>query len=446
MSADPRDPHYLDEADVRAELTRVFDRCHGCQQCTDLCPTFPLLFERIARRAGDHEPEAGRLTPADQDEIVDSCLLCNRCVGVCPPAIGENHDVHVPHTVLRARAMLHGSAHTSLRTRRTDALVARPDRLARVARAIPLGRRMAAARPGGVTRRVVGALTGVSAVRLLPPYARQRFSTWFRERGAPTETSQRVTLVPTCLVEYHAPEIGRDLVAVYEHNGIGCDLSDVGCCGAAALHAGHHEQFRTLATRNIEILAVDAARGDPIVVPQPTCRSVIVEHYPRVVDHPDVGRIVARVVGAAAPLLARLADGSDTCAAPMPSATPARIAMHVPCHARAQPDGDGGVDDGLDDGPDGGATAMRRLLELTGAEVTPIAVCSGSGGAWGIRSGHEDLALPMARTLGAAITETGCEVVVGECHSANTAIVEQTGRTVMHPIQVVARAYGIGAD
>ena len=35
---------------------------------------------------------------------------------------------------------------------------------------------------------------------------------------------------------------------------------------------------------------------------------------------------------------------------------------------------------------------------------------------------------------------------MGDCHLANTAITEQTGRVPSHPIQVIARAYGITAE
>ena len=46
---DPKHPSYLDEADVRGELTRVFDVCHGCRRCVELCTSFPTLFDMIDR-------------------------------------------------------------------------------------------------------------------------------------------------------------------------------------------------------------------------------------------------------------------------------------------------------------------------------------------------------------------------------------------------------------
>ena len=61
---DPHDPAYVDEADVRREMARVFDVCRTCRACTDLCGTFPTLFGMLDQLE-DHD--AGRMTPAEQD-------------------------------------------------------------------------------------------------------------------------------------------------------------------------------------------------------------------------------------------------------------------------------------------------------------------------------------------------------------------------------------------
>ena len=49
---DPKDARYLDEADVRSELTRVFDICDGCRRCVDLCTVFPTLSKPGRAPAG----------------------------------------------------------------------------------------------------------------------------------------------------------------------------------------------------------------------------------------------------------------------------------------------------------------------------------------------------------------------------------------------------------
>ena len=85
----------------------------------------------------------------------------------------------------------------------------------------------------------------VSAVRLLPPYARERFTTWFAKRPKVriAKRQGRVAVFPTCLVEYQQPQIGHDLVKVYERNGIECSLAaGAGCCGAPWLHSGRSEE------------------------------------------------------------------------------------------------------------------------------------------------------------------------------------------------------------
>ena len=42
---DPFHPQYFDEADLREELTRVYDLCHGCRLCFKFCTSFPTLFD-----------------------------------------------------------------------------------------------------------------------------------------------------------------------------------------------------------------------------------------------------------------------------------------------------------------------------------------------------------------------------------------------------------------
>ncbi|MBA3053429.1 MAG: glycerol-3-phosphate dehydrogenase, partial [Sphingomonadales bacterium] len=42
-----RDEAWYDEAALDTELRRVFDICHGCRRCINLCDSFPILFDAI---------------------------------------------------------------------------------------------------------------------------------------------------------------------------------------------------------------------------------------------------------------------------------------------------------------------------------------------------------------------------------------------------------------
>jgi hypothetical protein len=89
--------------------------------------------------------------------------------------------------------------------------------------------------------------TGIARNRLLPTFAKVRFSKWFRTREqAPRDAppTKQVALFPTCLVEYQEPDIGKATVGVCERNGIACELPDGQvCCGMPWLDAGDVGKF-----------------------------------------------------------------------------------------------------------------------------------------------------------------------------------------------------------
>jgi Fe-S oxidoreductase len=375
--------------------------------------------------------DAGRLTPAQQDRVVEQCFHCARCSLDCPyvPAL-HPAQVDFPRLMLRAEAMRFANGHLEAPTKTAARSLGRPDRVGRVGtRAPAIANRVAGAPAGSVIRRTVSKVTGVSAVRLLPPFARQRFSTWFRERAATTITDPRgrVTVFPTCLVEYHEPAIGADVVAVLERNRIECSITAARCCGAPLLHSGDLDRFRTLAAGTVSHLAADIRAGTDVVVAQPTCSHVLKEDYPTHVPGPDADLVAARTSGIAEHLMGVHSGDGTGLAVDFPGRSHRRITYHVPCHVRARD----------------GALASRDLMELTGAEVVVVERCSGMDGSWGLRAGNEAVSVPMARELGARIDESDGDAVAGDCHLANTAILEQTGERPAHPVQVMARAYGI---
>ncbi|MEN9506160.1 MAG: hypothetical protein RI958_2086 [Actinomycetota bacterium] len=426
---DPKHPKYLDEADVRDELTRVYDLCHGCRLCFKFCTSFPTLFEFIDRH---DDQDAGRLTPAQQDQVIDECFQCKLCYINCP-YIPELHEwaLDFPRLMLRADAMRHATKQVSIRDRVTTDVMGRTDLMGKLATTTaPVANKVVAAPAGSLVRRAVEKVTGVSSVRLLPPYARQRFSTWFNKRPKLriTKRQGRVAVFPTCLVEYQKPEIGQDLVKVYERNGIECSLAEgAGCCGAPFLHSGDLDQFNKIAAKNVTALAAAVRKGQDIVVPQPTCGYVLKKDYVDYVGGDDA-RLVAEHTYDSSEYLMKVhkAEGTslDT---EFTGEVPATVTYHTPCHLKAQNIG----------------LKSRDLIKLTGSKVKLVQQCSGIDGMWGLRAENVDISVPIAQKLGDEIRRAGGDVVAGDCNLANTAIAEQTGDMPLHPLQLVARAYGI---
>ena len=426
---DPKHPKYLDEADVREELTRVYDLCHGCRLCFKFCTSFPTLFEFVDRH---EDQDAGRLTPAQQDQVVDECFQCKLCYINCP-YIPELHEwaLDFPRLMLRADAMRHENGLKGTRSNLTTEVMGRTDLLGKVATTTaPVTNKIVSAPSGSLVRKAVEKVTGVSSVRLLPPYAKQRFSTWFARRPKLriNRRQGRVAVFPTCLVEYQKPEIGHDLVKVYERNGIECSLAEgAGCCGAPFLHSGDLPQFDKIAQKNVKALADTVRKGMDIVVPQPTCGYVLKKDYVDYVGTDDA-RLVAEHTYDAAEYLMKVHKGEGTSLdVEFPGDVPETISYHVPCHLKAQNIG----------------LKSRDLMKLTGAKIKLVQQCSGIDGMWGLRAENTDISVPIAKKLGDEIRRAGGDVVAGDCNLANTAIAEQTGEDPQHPLQIVARAYGI---
>ena len=429
---DPHHPFYLDEADTRMELQRVFDLCHGCRLCFEFCPSFPTLFSYIDAH---DDQDAGRMTPAQQDHVADQCFQCKLCYVMCP-YIPELHEwaLDFPRLMLRTHAMRRANGQASIRDKLTTAVMGHTDVLGKVAtRNGVISNLVMSAKPGSLVRKVVEKTAGISSVRMLPPFAKQRFTTWFRKRPQIrlTKSQGDVAIFPTCLVEYQEPRIGHDMVKVYEHNGISCSLSSsTNCCGAPYLHSGDMDTFTKVAAKNVLALVKDVRAGKDIVVPQPTCSYILKKDYVDYVGGPDAKLVSEHTYDAAEYLITIHTTEGKSLDTNFKGIIPETVTYHTPCHLRAQNIG----------------LKSRDLMKLTGAKIKLVQQCSGIDGMWGLRAENAQLSIPIAEKLGKMITEANGDVVTGDCHLANTAINEQTGSKPVHPLQVVARAYGFAEE
>jgi glycerol-3-phosphate dehydrogenase subunit C len=436
---DPEHPAYLDEGDLRTELHRVYDLCHGCRLCFNLCPSFPTLFDTIDARDGD----VGAMTAAEQDQVVDECYQCKLCYLKCPYVPPHEWELDFPRLMMRAHAVRQSEG-VPLKQRLTDQALARTDLLGTVSSALAPLVNATTGTPGSFTRRVMEKTVGMASGRLLPPYARQRFSSWFKRRHttgtrAPVTTVERqgeVSVFPTCFIEYMEPDIGKDLVKVYERNGVACSMPEgTSCCGAPWLHQGNIKEFTKAAERNVAVLADEVRAGREVVVAQPTCAYVVRKDYPIYLAHtPQAAdaELVAAHTADPAEYLMRLHKGEDTALdMEFPGRergdVPDQVTYHVACHLQAQQIG----------------LKSRDLLKVAGVKATLVQRCSGIDGTWGYREDNYELARKVAQPLKREVEAAGNSVVCGDCHLANGSIEQETGLRPVHPLQLMARAYGI---
>ncbi|MBK5330978.1 MAG: hypothetical protein JJD93_03350, partial [Ilumatobacteraceae bacterium] len=196
------------------------------------------------------------------------------------------------------------------------------------------------------------------------------------------------------------------------------------------LHSGDVEQFTKVAEKNVKALATSVRKGHDIVVPQPTCGYILKKDYLDYVGGADAQLVAENTYDAAEYLMkVHKADGT-TLNTDFQGHVPATVTYHAPCHLRAQNIG----------------LKSRDLIKLTGAKVTLVQQCSGIDGMWGLRAENADISVSIAMRLAEEIRKANGEVIAGDCHLANTAITEQTGEEPLHPLQLIARAYGISPE
>ena len=424
---DPLAVNYYDPTDVRAERDRTFHQCSDCRVCVKLCPSFKDLFAMIDDLGGtEHVDE---LSPEQHKQVVDECYQCKLCYVICPYTPDQLQDwvIDFPRLMLRSLAVQHRGGDGPGRNAR---LLAHTDTQGKVASALaPIVNPALTIAP---VRALMEKVTGISQVRMLPRYARQRFSKWFSlrqpSRIADATTRGRVAVFPTCLVEYQATEVGQALVNVYEHNGIGCTLpAGQVCCGMPWLDSGDTDRFREHALKNVKALlpAVDA--GMSVVVPQPTCAYVLKHEYPDFLGSDAARRIAANTFDASEYLIVRHKE--SPLSTEFSGITYDTIVWQNACHARAQQIG----------------PKSKDIMALTGAKVQIIERCSAIDGTWGLRAENVEMAKKIAKPMMEQINRSEAQLVTGDCHLSNRAIREDTGRSPVHPLQVLARAYGYEA-
>ena len=94
-------PDFLNPEKLDAEMRRVFDICHGCRRCFNLCDSFPKLFDMIDESKNE---DVESLSSEQFAPVVDACTLCDMCfMTKCPYVPPHDFDLDFPHLMLRYR-------------------------------------------------------------------------------------------------------------------------------------------------------------------------------------------------------------------------------------------------------------------------------------------------------------------------------------------------------
>ena len=426
---DWRSPEYHDEAKLLPEMERVFDICHGCRRCVNLCTAFPTLFDLID---ASKTLEIDGVEESQFWKVVDQCYLCDMCyMTKCPYVPPHPWNVDFPHLMLRAKAVKFKKGEVRVR----DRLLSSTDAIGRLA-AIPVVAQLVnATNRNGVARSIMEKAIGVHRKRNLPPYSPRNF----RAKAAPSRTrevrdgertSGKVAIFSTCYVNYNEPGIGHDLLALLDHNDIPYTIVEKeACCGMPKLELGDLESVERLKRVNIPPLARLAREGYAILTAVPSCTLMFKKELPLLFPaDAEVSAVSEAMLDPFEYFVLRHRDGMLKTDFRNPLG---KVSYHVPCHSRVQNIGQ----------------KTREALQLVaGTTLTTVERCSGHVGTWGVKTEYYDKSMKIGAPVFRQMAGGDPDFISSDCPIAASHIAHGMGATrarKAHPLSLLRIAYGI---
>jgi FAD/FMN-containing dehydrogenase/Fe-S oxidoreductase len=415
------------------EFTSESAKCNGCGQCRvedtthRMCPIFHVTHQESASpRAKANlllnllaNPEtAAALSSNAVREVADLCVNCKMCALECPAR------VNIPKLMLEAKAANvaeHGID-------RKDWFLARIEGFARWSNLFALVVNLGLRSQG--VRWVLEVLFGLSSQRRLPPFALRTFLQSAKRRGwtrMPRSKNPRVAYFVDVFPNYNDPLISEAVVAVLQHNGFDVYVPPgQRGSGAASLTHGDVETAREVAQRNLRIFADVAREGMTIVCSEPTAALMFRQDYLDLIDDADA-RLIAQQTVELTTFLWQLHESGKLRTDFRP--LPLKVGHHVPCHIKAL----------------GGVPAGPKLLSLIpDLQVVTIDVsCSGMAGTFGLRSENYATSMEAGRPMLTEMKKPSVLFASTECSSCRLQIEDGAGKRTLHPVQILALAYGL---
>ncbi len=427
---DWKSPEFFDEDSLFQEMERVFDVCHGCRRCFNLCNAFPHLFDAVDDSDTMEVDGIGREV---YWEVTDHCYLCDMCyMSKCPYVPPHPFNIDFPHLMLRAKAQKFQRQKSSLR----DRVLSLPDKVGKFA-GIPIVvqavNRFNQSKSG---RALLEKTFGIHRDAVVPPYHSKTLRKRLRRREPLAATAQaagptrgRAVLFTTCYGNYNEPELGEDLVAVFEHNGIPVTLAGKEqCCGMPRLEMGDLESVARAKENNVPALAALVDSGWDIVAPIPSCVLMFKQELPLMFPEDEqVKRVAKAIFDPFEYLMHRKRAGlmNTEFARPL-----GKVAYHVACHLRVQNIG----------------MKTRDVLNLVpDTKVLPIERCTGHNGTYAVKKEFHGISMKIGKPVMRQVEDSDADYYASDCPMAGSQVMNGLSepRPPVHPLRLLRMAYGI---
>lgn len=425
-----KDPVFYDEKAALDEMERVFDICHGCRRCVSLCHAFPTLFDLIDE---SDTLEMDGVDRKDYIKVVDQCYLCDLCyMTKCPYVPPHEWNVDFPHLMLRGKAIKHKNGETTFR----DKLLTSTDTVGNLAGIPVVSQAVNAMNRNTAARKLMDKVLGVHPNAIVPEYHSDTLRKREAKREAPEIpveagelTQGKVALFSTCYCNRNAPDIGEDLIAIMEHNGIPVQLVNKEvCCGMPKLELGDLDKVEEAMQFNIPQLVKMADAGWDIVAPIPSCVLMFKQELPLLFpDNEDVQKVARAFYDPFEYLMLR--NKENKLKTEFKNRL-GKISYHAPCHQRVQ---------------NIGLKTRDMLMLVPDTTVEVIERCSGHDGTYAVKSEYHDIAAKICRPVVNKVKNFEPDHYVSDCPMAGDQIEQglDNGKGAESPFSLLRYAYGV---
>ncbi len=389
-----------------------FENCTKCTVCTTYCPVAKVNVNYPGpKQAG---PDGERLRIKDgalYDDALKYCTNCKRCEIACPS------DVKIGDIIQRAKDK-YNTKSPGIR----EALLSHTDFMGSLSTPFaPLVNSAIRLKP---VKSVLDKVLKIDHRRQFPKYAFGTFRQWYRKHaGDQAKFNEHVALFHGCYVNYNNPDLGKDVIRIFNHLGIGVHLLEKErCCGVPLIANGFFKQAKKHAQHNTaSITQAVIEKKMTVIGTSSTCTFTLRDEYPHILgidnqqvkDHIELAtRYLYRLFNKGYQL--KLKE------------LPLRVAYHTPCHMEKM----------------GWASYTLSLLRrIPGLEVIVLdSQCCGIAGTYGFKKENYQTSQDIGAPLFSQIESLGIDSVVSDCETCKFQIEMSTSKRCDHPLTLVAKA------
>ena len=378
-------PDFINPEKLDSEMRRVFDICHGCRRCFNLCDSFPKLFDMIDESKNE---DVESLSSDQFTPVVDACTLCDMCfMTKCPYVPPHDFDLDFPHLMLRYRK----------EKKKLGKLPVIPRQLAEIDRNSKIGIMFSkiinwvSNIKNKLLRKILELVAGIDKRVQLPKYNTETFSFFFKRnkdliKFEKKTNFRKVVIYITCFVNFNKKNTGVAALKVLKKNGVEVQEAYPGCCGMPFLEQADLPKVVQQAKKVSNDLVEWVNKGYKVITLTASCGLMLKFEWPLLLpDDSNIEKLSKNVMDIDEYVVdisknEGLAEGLHE--------IDGGVTVHHACHARAQ---------------NMGIKARDMLKLIPNAKIDVVERCAGHGGTFGVMKDTHDLAIkggrPTARQI-----------------------------------------------